>query len=112
MPSGPWVIDVFKTEQGEALVQAFIASLTGRDRDEAFALVKLLEEQGQRAQKAAVGKPGGGTFRAARQADTNLLHVSPRPARHAPRWGDQEARRHPAEDLETHEGIQGQGPSP
>jgi len=41
MPAGPGAIDVFRTERGEALVQAFIAALTGRDRDEAFALVRL-----------------------------------------------------------------------
>ena len=51
MSPGPWVIDVFRTEQGEALVQAFIAALMGRDRDEAFALVKLLEEQGNARQE-------------------------------------------------------------
>lgn len=43
MPAGAWVIDVFRTEQGEALVQVFMAALIGRDRDEAFALPKKLK---------------------------------------------------------------------
>jgi hypothetical protein len=62
MSSGPWVIDVFRTEQGEALAQAFIASLTGRDRDEAFALVKLLEEQGNALRRPQSGILGEGLF--------------------------------------------------
>lgn len=62
MSSGRWVIDVFRTEQGEALVQAFIASLTGRDRDEAFALVKLLEEQGNELRRPQSGILGEGLF--------------------------------------------------
>ena len=62
MSSGRWVIDVFRTDQGEALVQAFIASLTGRDRDEAFALVKLLEEQGNELRRPQSGILGEGLF--------------------------------------------------
>jgi hypothetical protein len=62
MASGRWIIDVFRTEQGEALVQAFIASLTGRDRDEAFALVRLLEEQGNELRRPQSGILGEGLF--------------------------------------------------
>jgi hypothetical protein len=62
MPAGPWVIDVFRTEQGEALVQAFMAALTGRDRDEAFALVRLLEEQGNALRRPQSGILGEGLF--------------------------------------------------
>ena len=62
MPSSPWVIDVFKTEQGEAVVHAFMASLGGRDRDEAFALVKLLEEQGNALRRPQSGVLGEGLF--------------------------------------------------
>ena len=62
MAYGPWVIDVFRTEQGEALVQAFVEGLTGRDRDEAFALVKLLEEQGNDLRRPQSGILGGGLF--------------------------------------------------
>ena len=62
MSSGPWVIDVFRTEQGEALVQAFMAALTGRNRDEAFALVKLLEEQGNGLRRPQSGILGDGLF--------------------------------------------------
>ncbi len=62
MPAGPWVIDVFRTERGEALVQAFIAALTGRDRDEAFALIRLLEEQGNALRRPQSGILGEGLF--------------------------------------------------
>ncbi len=62
MASGRWIIDAFRTEQGEALVQAFIASLTGRDRDEAFALVKLLEEQGNELRRPQSGILREGLF--------------------------------------------------
>jgi hypothetical protein len=62
MASSLWVIDVFRTEQGEALVQAFMAALTGRNRDEAFALVKLLEEQGNGLRRPQSGILGDGLF--------------------------------------------------
>lgn len=62
MPAGPWVIDLFRTERGEALVQAFISGLAGRDRDEAFALIKLLEEQGNALRRPQSGVLGEGLF--------------------------------------------------
>ena len=62
MSSGPWTIDVFRTERGEALVQVFIGRLLGRDRDEAFALVKLLEEQGNGLRRPQSGSLGEGLF--------------------------------------------------
>ncbi len=62
MSSGPWAIDDFRTEQGNAPVRAFIAALTGRDRDEAFALVKLLEEQGNALRRPQSGILGEGLF--------------------------------------------------
>lgn len=62
MPAGPWVIDVFTTERGEALVQVFISALTGRDRDEAFALVRLLGEQGNALRRPQSGILGQGLF--------------------------------------------------
>jgi hypothetical protein len=62
MPASPWAIDVFRTEQGEAVVQAFMAALAGRDRDEAFALVKLLEEQGNALRRPQSGILGEGLF--------------------------------------------------
>jgi hypothetical protein len=62
MPAGPWVIDVFRTERGEALVQVFISALTGRDRDEAFALIRLIEEQGNALRRPQSGILGEGLF--------------------------------------------------
>lgn len=60
MSANLWVIDVFRTERGEVLVQAFLAALTGRDRDEAFALIKLLEEQGNALRRPQSGILGEG----------------------------------------------------
>ncbi|MEO8585035.1 MAG: type II toxin-antitoxin system RelE/ParE family toxin [Acidobacteriota bacterium] len=62
MATSAWVIDVFRTEQGEALVWGFIAGLTGRDRQEAVALVKLLEEQGNALRRPQSGILGDGLF--------------------------------------------------
>jgi len=62
MSAGPWTIDVFRTERGEALVEAFIGSLVGRDREEAFALVKLLEQQGNELRRPQSGTLGEGLF--------------------------------------------------
>src|SRR6266850_510480 len=42
----PWTIDVYETGKGEKPAWAFIAGLGGRDKAEAVALVKLLEECG------------------------------------------------------------------
>jgi hypothetical protein len=46
-----WTIDAYATQRGEAPVWAFIEGLTGRDRVEAIALVKLLEEQGRQLRR-------------------------------------------------------------
>ena len=61
-PHAPWTIDVYETEQGEKLVWTFIASLEGRDRAEAIALVKLLEEQGNMLRRPRSGSLGEGLF--------------------------------------------------
>lgn len=56
---GPrWTIDAYETDGGEAPAWSFIRHLEGRDKVEAIALVKLLEEQGsqlRRPQSAALG---------------------------------------------------------
>jgi hypothetical protein len=57
-PRPRWTIDAYETDAGEAPVWSFIKQLEGRDRVEAIALVKLLEEQGsqlRRPQSAALG---------------------------------------------------------
>ncbi len=61
-PTGPWSIDVFRTERGEAPAKTFVAGLSGRDRDEAFALIKLLEEQGNALRRPQSGVLGDGLF--------------------------------------------------
>lgn len=62
MPTGPWAIDVFRTEKGEAPARSFVEDLVGRDRDEAFALIKLLEEQGNGLRRPQSGVLGDGLF--------------------------------------------------
>jgi len=61
-PQAPWTIDAYETEQGEKLVWAFIAALEGRDRAEAIALVKLLEERGNTLRRPRSGSIGEGLF--------------------------------------------------
>ena len=46
MQAGTWTIDDYTTASGESPVRAFLSGLQGRDRVEAFALLKLLEERG------------------------------------------------------------------
>ena len=41
-----WIIEDYATPSGERPVRTFIAGLAGRDRVEAFALIRLLEERG------------------------------------------------------------------
>jgi hypothetical protein len=59
---GRWAIDVFRSERGEAPARSFIAGFVGRDRDEAFALIKLLEEQGNALRRPQSGVLGEGLF--------------------------------------------------
>jgi hypothetical protein len=58
----PWTIDVYETEKGEAPAWAFIQALEGRDKAEAIALVKLLEEQGNLLRRPHSGTLGEGLF--------------------------------------------------
>ena len=41
-----WTIDEYVTEQGESLIRAFLSTLEGQDRIEAFALIQLARERG------------------------------------------------------------------
>lgn len=111
-PQAPWTIDAYETEQGEKPVKTFIEGLEGRNKVEAIALVKLLEEKGERSSATAVGSPWGGTLRAEGQGGPDLLHVSPEPGGHAPGRGDQEAGRHPREDARAGAGLPEGGCTP
>jgi hypothetical protein len=57
-----WTIDAYETDRGEAPVWSFIRGLEGRDRVEAIALVKLLEEQGNLLRRPQSGALGDGLF--------------------------------------------------
>jgi len=58
----PWKIDVYQTEKGEKLVWAFIQGLEGRNKVEAIALVKVLEEKGNTLRRPQSGTLGEGLF--------------------------------------------------
>lgn len=57
-----WTIDAYETEAGESPAWSFIRGLEGRDKVEAIALVKLLEEQGNLLRRPQSGVLGDGLF--------------------------------------------------
>jgi hypothetical protein len=57
-----WTIDAYESEGGDTPAWSFIRALSGRDRAEAIALVKLLEEQGNLARRPQSGALGDGLF--------------------------------------------------
>lgn len=57
-----WTIDACETDAGNAPAWAFIRQLEGRDKVEAFALVKLLEAQGSLLRRPHSGALGDGLF--------------------------------------------------
>jgi hypothetical protein len=57
-----WTIDAYATPGGEQPVQAFVKELTGQDKVEALALIKLLEEQGNALRRPHSGALGDGLF--------------------------------------------------
>jgi len=55
-------VDAYATPGGEKPALAFIQALEGRDKVEAIALVKLLEEQGNRLRRPQSGALGDDLF--------------------------------------------------
>ena len=58
----PWIVDAYATEKGESPAWSFMMGLQGRDKAEAIALVKLLEEQGNALRRPQSGTLGQGLF--------------------------------------------------
>jgi hypothetical protein len=56
--SQPWTLERFVLDSGESPVRTFLEGLSGRDRVDALALLKLLAEQGN-ALKMPHSKPLG-----------------------------------------------------
>jgi hypothetical protein len=56
------MLDAYETDGGEAPAWSFIRRLDGRDKVEAIALVKLLEEQGSLLRRPQSGALGDGLF--------------------------------------------------
>jgi Phage derived protein Gp49-like (DUF891) len=61
-PKGRWSLDAYETDAGDSPAWSFIGGLEGRDRVEAIALVKLLEEQGNLLRRPQSGALGEGLF--------------------------------------------------
>jgi hypothetical protein len=61
-PGPQWTIDAYETDEGNAPAWSFIRQLEGRDKVEAIALVKLLEEQGSVLRRPQSGALGDGLF--------------------------------------------------
>jgi hypothetical protein len=61
-PGPRWTIDAYETDGGEEPAWSFIRQLEGRDKVEAIALVKLLEEQGSLLRRPQSGALGEGLF--------------------------------------------------
>jgi len=60
--ASPWTIDAYESDRGDTPAWSFIRSLSGRDKVEAIALVKLLEEQGNLVRRPQSGALGDGLF--------------------------------------------------
>jgi len=61
-PGPRWTIDAYETDGGEAPAWSFIQKLEGRNKVEAIALVKLLEESGILLRRPQSGALGAGLF--------------------------------------------------
>lgn len=57
-----WTIDTHETERGDKPALSFLQGLEGRNRSEAFALVKLLRERGNSLRRPQSGALGDGIF--------------------------------------------------
>jgi len=57
-----WTVEDFETDGGERPVRSFIDGLVGRDLSEAIALVKLVEDRGNRLRAPHSKALGGGLF--------------------------------------------------
>src|SRR6185295_18612668 len=58
----PWTIDAYQTERGESPAWSFIKGLSDRDKTDAFALVKLLQEKGNQLKRPHSGALSEGLF--------------------------------------------------
>jgi hypothetical protein len=61
-PGPRWTIEAYETDGGDAPAWSFIRQIEGRDKVEAIALVKLLEEQGSLLRRPQSGALGDGLF--------------------------------------------------
>lgn len=57
-----WWIDEYRTAEGRSPIREFISGLMGRNKVEAIALIKLLEERGNTLRRPHSGSLGEGLF--------------------------------------------------
>jgi hypothetical protein len=69
-----WTVDVYETQAGDRPAWSFIAGVEGRNRVEAIALVKLLEERGNALRRPHSGALGDGLFEL-RGKEVRLFYV-------------------------------------
>jgi len=72
--SPEWRVTIYETETGEKPVQAFIDSLEGRDLSDAFALVRMLREQGNALRRPHSGALDAGLFEL-RGKQVRIFHI-------------------------------------
>jgi hypothetical protein len=70
----PWTVDAYETEQGSKPAWDFMKDLEGRNKAEAIALVKLLEDQGNALRRPQSGALGDGLFEL-RGKEVRLFYV-------------------------------------
>jgi hypothetical protein len=73
-PYQAWGIDVYETGKGQKPASAFMRRLGGRNRAEAVALVKLLEERGNGLRRPHSGALGQGLCEL-RGKEVRIFHV-------------------------------------
>jgi hypothetical protein len=74
VPDRRWTVDAYETSGGEAPAWSFIRQLDGRNKVEAIALVKLLEEKGSLLRRPQSGALGDGLFEL-RGKEVRLFYV-------------------------------------
>lgn len=58
----PWLIDEYRDASGKSFIREFLSNLKGRDKVEAWALIKLLGERGNQIRPPKSRALGDGLF--------------------------------------------------
>ena|SRR6266446_2968762 len=94
--SDRWRVDAYKTRSGESLMRTFMEGLASRERDDAAALIKLVEERGNTLREPHSKPVERGLFEL-RRNQVRIFYTFRPGASHRPvRWHREEARQDPA----------------